>query len=606
LFSFGVTDLFAHPQYNLAELNKIWEQGIISEYSSAKKCLQILENNRQFLSESLKAKANYLRLIVINSDSSRINELHRKMFNPPDSLNYIDGLIFSTRKYLEKSMPDKAVPLIISALGQLPAGTEKADHLMIELGEAYRQKREYGKGIEILTDLLHKKESVSDINRAYAQNRIAALYNEWGNPQGLFADSVLKYSYLCQDLSEKIKSTENLAFSQNELSVQLSRKGQYAEALKLSQEAVANFKSKGLKFSAINALINQSNIYIGMQEYQLARLAITYATNLCNIEENRNAFMRLYNQYSKISRLTGNYQDAYDFLYVSNLLQQFYYNDRINLQISEQAAKFDLLLKEQKLIEEKQKSEFRQKQVIFLFIITVVLILSLFLSVFYLRLRRRDFMKQKLIEAVFETEENERKRIARDLHDGLGPVLSAVNHYFQAYVDAEPPEKETIRARLQQVLSGSIDEVSRIAHNISPFVLDNYGLIAALNDFIALISDGNKINIRFKYDFTDRFDKNKELLVYRCIFEMIHNTLKHADADIISLNIYTRDELLYINYSDNGKGFNYEGENMKGMGLNNIRNRVESFEGKMNLESSGNSGTRIILEIPIKTTHGKN
>ena len=561
--------------------------------------LKTLEANKSILTEPQKARVNYLRLILINSDTLQIKELEKRMFSAPDTLGYTKGLMYSARKYLEKSMPDKAVPLLMLALDTLEEGSDDADFCMIELCEAYREKREHKAGIEMLVDILSGKNPISDKNRAYAYNRLAALYNEWGNPDGIYSDSVFKYSNLCLSLSEKTGSISNLAFSQNELSVQFSRKGKFADALMMSQMAVANFIQEGMKFSAMNALFNQCRIYMDLLDYYHAELAIKRALGLCEIEENRNLYMRFYAVYAEIMSLTGKFHDAYDFLKISSLLQNYFFEDRMNIQIHAQAAKFSLMLNEHKLAEEKQISEYRQKKFVFLLIILAILILVFMISFFYFRLRRKQVMKQKLIEAVINTEENERKRIARDLHDGLGPVLSAINLYIQAYIDAKEPEKETIQKKLQQVVLGAIDDVSRIAQNISPYILEKQGIRAALINFIVPLNNSSHIKVNFTCTVNERFEKNKELTIYRSINELISNTLKHAGASKIILHVFLRGNILVVDFSDDGKGFQTDLTNSKGMGLYNIKTRMDTFGGKMILDSSSGTGTHVELEMPL-------
>ncbi|MCX6272666.1 MAG: sensor histidine kinase [Bacteroidetes bacterium] len=583
------------------EFDSIYKRGLTetnADVTISKQCLKRLEFYEKHLSPIQKAKINYLRLRVIYANKDQVKALEKRMFTPPDSLGFYDSLLYSARKFLERSMPDKAVPLLMKAIDTVAKDSEKADNCLINLCEAYRQKQEFEKGVDMLNELLSSRR-VSDLNRAYAYNRLAALYNEWGNKKFNNPDSVIKYSELCITLSEKINSKANLALSQNELSFQLNKKKQYDKALELSLSAEKNFKETGMLFCAMNTLITQSNIYIGKKDFGLALQAVVDATDLCAIEENRNLFKRLYLQFAKIYELTGNYKDAFDFLGISYQLQSDFFIDRMNNQINEQSARYDLFTKEQKLREEEQKNEFHKKQFTFLIIILIILCIAFILTYLYLRLRRKEFIKQKLIEAVIETEDSERKRIARDLHDGLGPVLSAINHYFQAYTDAKEPDREVIQTKLHQVISGAIDEVSRISHNISPYILENHGLITALNDFLVPLMNNSRIKVDLTSDFSERFELNKELMVYRCITELLNNTMRHANATSIILNITCRDKVLYVFYSDNGKGCEINLDKSKGMGLINIKNRVETFGGRLVIESSQNKGIQVNFEVPV-------
>ena len=280
-----------------------------------------------------------------------------------------------------------------------------------------------------------------------------------------------------------------------------------------------------------------------------------------------------------------------------------FYKDRISTQINEQSAKYDLFTKEQKIREEKQKNEFNKKQLTFLIIILIILFIAFVLSLFYFRLKRKDFMKQKLIEAVIQTEEKERKRIASDLHDGLGPLLSAAKLYFQAYIDANDMDaRATIESKLISIIDSAIDDSSRISHNISPQILEKYGLQVALENFISEIDIRKNINFELSFEKIHRFDLKVELTIYRTILELIHNTMKHAKASKISIRIYIAKDTLNLLYEDNGIGFQIE-EKMNGspgMGLKNIRNRVVSLEGNVVFDSRTDEGMKASIIIPYK------
>ena len=517
----------------------------------------------------------------------------------PDSLNHADSLQYCARWYLERSMPDNAIRLLMRAIEILPGNTADADHFKIELCEAYRQKLEYRKGIGLIYGLLERPLPLSDENQAYALNRLAALYNESAEPAGSYRDSVFKYSLLCMELSGRIGDKRDLAASQNELSYQYIRQKKYDKAFDLSRQSVTNFLAAGMTFHAMNSLINLSNLYIGKKDYHAALGSLEEATRLSPLWENRNLYMRIYGQYAIVNSATGNFKDAYEFQNLGDLLKGEFYRDRMNNQIIEQSARYDLFVKEQKIREEQKKNEFNHRQIILLIIISITLTLAFVFSLFYFRLRRQGALKQKLIEAVVETENNERRRIARDLHDGLGPVLSAINHYFQAFLDAKPEHSAAIRDRLQMVISEAIDEVSRISHNISPHVLEKHGLMTALNNLLAPLMANEKYEISFIAGFEERLDPKIELAVYRCITELINNTLKHAEATRISLDIGRRDGKLAIRYSDNGKGFTASSGQRVGQGIPNITNRVESFGGTLSVVSSPNAGISVDIIIPL-------
>ncbi|MEI7590773.1 MAG: histidine kinase, partial [Deltaproteobacteria bacterium] len=139
----------------------------------------------------------------------------------------------------------------------------------------------------------------------------------------------------------------------------------------------------------------------------------------------------------------------------------------------------------------------------------------------------KKIAQQKLLEAVILTEEEERKRLAADLHDGLGPVLAAIKLFFQAYLDAgDPVSRLPIKNRLEAVIDTAIQDVSRIAHNISPHILEQFGFVKALETFTNTLAASQAVGFTTDLGHIGRFDLKRELTLYRTLTELIHNTLK--------------------------------------------------------------------------------
>jgi signal transduction histidine kinase len=220
-------------------------------------------------------------------------------------------------------------------------------------------------------------------------------------------------------------------------------------------------------------------------------------------------------------------------------------------------------------------------------------------------LKRKADLRLKTLEAIILTEEKERKRIASDLHDGLGPVLSAVNLFFEAYIDAPMgTEKDNIETKLKVIINDAIADVSRISHNISPHILENYGLTTALKTFIDQLNNCEKIKIKLHIDHLNRFELKHELTIYRTITELINNTIKHANSNNIEIFFEQNGDLLKIKYKDDGSGFsNLKTSNKgNGMGIQNIQNRIESLGGNITFSNAENGGMKAAIEIPYKET----
>ncbi len=210
-------------------------------------------------------------------------------------------------------------------------------------------------------------------------------------------------------------------------------------------------------------------------------------------------------------------------------------------------------------------------------------------------------IQSKALGDIILAEEKERKRIAADLHDGLGPVMSSINLYYQAYIDEKNPEKKKeIEGRLKKIIGNAISDVSKISHNISPLIVENNGLIVALENFIDQLNIHKNLKINFSYENIFRFDIKKELSLYRAVTELINNTIKYAQANIIHINISIQNKQIHIDYTDNGIGF----DKLKitgiknGLGLQNITSRLASLEGSFSYNTTENGGFHATMILP--------
>jgi signal transduction histidine kinase len=214
----------------------------------------------------------------------------------------------------------------------------------------------------------------------------------------------------------------------------------------------------------------------------------------------------------------------------------------------------------------------------------------------------KKIAQQKILEAVILTEEEERKRLAADLHDGLGPVLATIKLFSQAYIDAgDPGSRLPIGNRLKAVIDTAIHDVSRIAHNISPHILEQFGFVKALETFTNTIAASQTVGFTTDFGHIGRFDLKRELTLYRTLTELIHNTLKHAGASQITIRCTSAGGVLTANYADNGRGIGSEktGGPGNGMGLTSLRNRIRSLGGTITIQSTSSDGMSAQIEIPL-------
>jgi PAS domain S-box-containing protein len=214
----------------------------------------------------------------------------------------------------------------------------------------------------------------------------------------------------------------------------------------------------------------------------------------------------------------------------------------------------------------------------------------------------RKLVEKRILDAVIKTEENERERFAKNLHDDLGPLLSSIKLYINSLnVSNEKEKQEFIINQLNDVVKEAITTTKDVSNDLSPHILINYGLVSAIESFLNKVPANMKTG--FKTDLTtERYSNTIENSFYRIIKELINNTLKHANASIIQIELNEIGQQLSMKYSDNGKGFDPEkiskGKN-SGMGLSNIISRAKSLDGNYNFQASKGKGFSFTINIPI-------
>jgi len=218
----------------------------------------------------------------------------------------------------------------------------------------------------------------------------------------------------------------------------------------------------------------------------------------------------------------------------------------------------------------------------------------------------RKQIETKLVSTIFQTEETERARFSKDIHDGLGALLSSVNIYLNLIWSEKlsQAEFENYFIYTKGLLDEAILATREIANNLRPTVLTRYGLIASLNSLILKINNTNKIKILLETNILEEvIDKDTEIILFRIISELINNTLKHANASSINIILKFENQNITLKFQDNGTGFDINDFNnnlIKGNGLKNIFSRIKSIEGTTSIKSKKGEGLKVNLSIPYK------
>lgn len=360
------------------------------------------------------------------------------------------------------------------------------------------------------------------------------------------------------------------------------------------------------EWEQMRVLINLSGALIADGKYKEAQQVSEDALLLTEKMGSDDMKQTLWVDFSLIAAHDGDFQKAYDYLNRSYLLKD-------TLMDADRLRHADLLesvyqTEKKELVIAALESDRKISRIIYIsvILISVMLIVLLFFSQKAIKTKKelveqevKQLEKEKQLvaaNAIMEGEMAERSRLARDMHDGLGGMLSAIKlNLFDLKGNRSLTENDVTKVtKVMAMLDNSISELRRVAHNLMPESLLQYGLKTSLQDFC---NDLDNVDFHF-YGEEKRLDSKLEMMLYRSSFELVNNALKHGEATQINVQVIQQADRISLTVQDNGRGFDPL-KTTKGTGLNNISNRVASANGSMNILSDAEEGTEIIIEFNI-------
>jgi signal transduction histidine kinase len=335
-----------------------------------------------------------------------------------------------------------------------------------------------------------------------------------------------------------------------------------------------------------NAYKSLSNIYRIQGNYEGCDIAAakSWALDSINMDQSINTISN--RVYANI-RL-GNKQKAILFFEKYNELVRKYNEKSLHESLTGQEVKYETEKKEQKI------AAMEKAKILYTWVI--ILIIAVFIALLVIYLYNRQLLRQKIKQlkqekqieiskSVIEGETAERKRLARELHDGLGGMLSAIK------INLDNLERiENARA----LLDSSIEELRRVSRNLMPVALLRYGLKTSLDDFCHSFP---QVHFRF-FGEDGRISENLELLIYRCVIEMVNNAVKYSEAENINVQLIQNEKNLLLAIHDDGCGFDLS-KVKQGLGLKNLADRLAVHNGTMAINSAPGQGTEINVELTV-------
>ncbi len=213
------------------------------------------------------------------------------------------------------------------------------------------------------------------------------------------------------------------------------------------------------------------------------------------------------------------------------------------------------------------------------------------------RQRANNKKQQELIAAIADTQIEERKRIAQDLHDGVGGSLALAKNKLEMLLASEKEKTKEVTEFLE-TLSHTSNQIRQISHNMMPGELVKFGLVSAIQSTLDQLNNNNLKAHLYTHGLDKRIDQTKEIHTFRIIQEIIQNVIKHAKANTLNIHLNKYAKKLSLLIEDDGVGFEYKGY-IDGIGLKNIKNRVHYLKGKLHIDSNKGKGTTFNIEIPL-------
>lgn len=474
--------------------------------------------------------------------------------------------------------------------------------------------QDYKRGLKYALDALDILAQIKRNEQAFwvATNAVAINYDDAGE-----SDKALEYHF--KNLKNVGDDTDNLAATNNNIGNTYRKKKMYAKAesyfLKAFEVHNKEHGTYGNDYDLATVYNNLSGVNWDLGRPDKAKMyrdsAIHYSIRSKKIEKLMDTYYEAY----QMSDKNRDYKDAVIYLKRYLDIKDSTVNSERAKTVYDLEVKYESERKQQQiaLLESEGKVkdlELERSRAIMLTIIGGFIVLAGTGYLFYKRSRdkqrlaqakEREESQRLRFAAVLEAEENERSRVAKDLHDGIGQLLSTAKLTLSA-IDTPPSvESGKMLNNSMQILDEATREVRAISHNLMPATLTQIGLGAALHDLFMKINESNLLRINLSVTgLEERLPPTTEIAVYRVIQEIINNMIKHSKADSITVKIVRKESSMYLSIADNGVGFEKELiAKSTGLGWKNIFSRISMLNGEIEVDTEPGSGTNINIQFAV-------
>jgi NarL family two-component system sensor histidine kinase LiaS len=477
--------------------------------------------------------------------------------------------------------------LVLSQNENLPLYTANAKRFLGETSAEFKQfdaaLTNFSSALKIYTELKQ------DSSKAVCLENLGNCYREkLDNRQALI------YYDLAYRAFQKLDSRYGMASVLQNRGYLYERSKNHDMAEKYMLQSLAIFQKLDNRYGILNALNDLGNVHFAKGEYEKAIVVEKEALVLSKLYHSSRqtnwALICLYRSYKGLN----NMQEAL------NYLEKVDYNQRTRHieRVAREYNMYKLIYENQQMDSEIQRKIIDEQNTIQRFLIGFSCLIVAFATFLWFNNKNLRRKNAAIKEALIQGQTIERKRVAAELHDHLGGTLASLNWYMYG-MDKKllSDEEQKIYKSVHQMVGAAYREVRSLSHNLMPVELEEHGLITALQRLVDKLNENNTIQFTFNVTGLEkRLDRKVEFELYSIVLELTNNILKHSKADQAEISMYESGKVIHLSISDNGDGI--KNKLSHGVGLGNIKNRVQSLKGKIQIADEENPGAKIDIEIP--------
>jgi signal transduction histidine kinase len=527
--------------------------------------------------------------------------------------------------YLHKKDPSKAIEYYLRSaeIWETCADHNRLAALYSNIGWLFTEQKEYDKAIEYGNKAYALATKLDDgYSAVNALLNLSGAYNDLNQFDKQFA--VLEQAL---PLSIKGGDIEQINTVYDNLGGYYYQQNQFKESLNNFLESYRYAQQMGNQYHLCEVCKKLARVYHQLREPTRALQFILQSEKLAGQVGDRADLKEIYHTRADIEQAAGNYKTASNYYAKTLTLSDSIFKVSTSEKVAEVEAKYQNEKKQQAIVQlEKDKQiqslSIKQKSTLNYILIgslAVALVLG-FLGYRNFRHRQQlahqqdELQQQRIrelekdrqlvaVDSMLKGQEEERSRLAKDLHDGLGGLLSGVKFSLSNMKDnlIVTPDNMAVFNRSLDMIDTSIKELRRVAHNMMPEMLVNFGLDEAVKDYCNSVNATKLLSVKYQsFNMDRRVDSSKEIIIYRIIQELLNNVLKHAAASEVLVQLIKEGDHLNILVEDDGKGFDPSIlQNNRGAGWTNIRSRVDYLQGQLDVNSAPGKGTSVTIEFMV-------